>query len=71
MLIPLKISKLFLYFFVAQVEKDNMNDSKKEVSSSKLRPLKITAVGDGMVGKTCLLITYTSKRFPTEYVPTV
>ncbi|XP_046393539.1 ras-like GTP-binding protein RhoL [Ischnura elegans] len=37
----------------------------------RLRPIKITAVGDGMVGKTCLLITYTTKKFPTEYVPTV
>ncbi|KAG8225437.1 hypothetical protein J437_LFUL004437 [Ladona fulva] len=41
------------------------------VNGGRLRPIKITAVGDGMVGKTCLLITYTTKLFPTEYVPTV
>ncbi|CAG2069334.1 unnamed protein product, partial [Timema podura] len=37
----------------------------------RIRPIKITAVGDGMVGKTCLLITYTTKQFPKDYVPTV
>jgi len=33
--------------------------------------IKIVTVGDGAIGKTCLLVSYRSNEFPTQHVPTI
>lgn len=51
-----------------RVEKTHMFLSEPEPPN--LPKVKCVLIGDGTIGKTSLIVSYTTNGYPTEYVPT-
>ena len=43
----------------------------KQLSEPFPHQVKVVVIGDGSVGKTCLLTVFVEKKFPSEYEPTI
>jgi len=56
---------------MAQVTDSGADRTKKRDPGKITRAIKIALVGDGTVGKTCLLMSYICQAFLEDYVPTM
>ena len=45
--------------------------SNSNLNDLTAKELKLVVVGDGYIGKTCMLWSFVYRKFPQDYVPTV
>jgi len=56
---------------MAQEVDPNLERTKKRDPGRITRAIKVALVGDGTVGKTCLLMSYVCQAFMEDYIPTM
>jgi len=56
---------------MALVADSGPDRTKKRAAGKITRAIKVALVGDGTVGKTCLLMSYICQAFLEDYIPTM
>ena len=54
-----------------KTNKNNIELTDACDASVSTKELKLVVVGDGYIGKTCMLWSFVYKKFPQGYVPTI
>jgi len=49
---------------------EEMSTALRQTKNIGMKKIKCVLVGDGAIGKTSLVVSYTTNGYPTEYIPT-
>lgn len=49
---------------------EEVTTALRQTDNFAMKKVKCVLIGDGAIGKTSLVVSYTTNGYPTEYVPT-
>lgn len=49
---------------------EEVTTALRQTDNNNMKKIKCVLIGDGAIGKTSLIVSYTTNGYPTEYVPT-
>lgn len=68
--LPVEESAVKCWLIECHLQSPWITDGQWPLRCPRTNPLKCILLGDGAVGKTSLVVSYTTNGYPTKYVPT-